>query len=126
MTSYNLDGFYVHDNKRKFIKGSFEVNNDSLEGKICDYTANEKFIKGHLNRKEGLITLSFLKMFNKSSSNVLFQLEKFDSKSFLGEYVGEWGLFPYLIKYDPESKLYLAKLDLNHAKTKNKARLILS
>jgi hypothetical protein len=124
---YHLDGFYEFEGKRKFFKAEFNLEkNNSLEGILCDYTANEKYIKGHLNRKEGLVNLSFLKMDQNSNySNLLFKLEKFDSKSILGEYIGEWGVFPYSIRYDAETKLYLAGIDINQAKIKSKARITL-
>ncbi|MFB6246853.1 MAG: hypothetical protein ABEI74_04670 [Candidatus Pacearchaeota archaeon] len=117
----NLSGFYDFERLeegRAALSGEVKLSESSegcfFKGPVYDEGSRnpEQFVAGYFFSEGGVERLKFLK-FPKDSklANLAYSVEKPKDSNFSGRYHGEWAASPYKIEVDPNSGLYLAKID---------------
>jgi hypothetical protein len=115
----DLFGSYMYNGQRNKLDGSVYILPDgAFTGDIYDYGSRtpQQKIKGHIIQENNLAKLIFLKFPPAQNlANLLYQLEspitKLQPFSFRRDFKGGWQALPYKIEYNPDYKLFTAKID---------------
>ena len=76
--------------------------------------AQEQTLRGHIQKKDGLDHLLFLKFPQRVNfANLVYVLSKESNGSFEGKYSGRWEALPFKIRFNRDYDLFVAQIDMS-------------